>query len=64
MIINNAPTAQTQNNIDNPDSIPYGLNAPTKPNDMIATRTNPIISSNFAMIFYCNYVKSKRYMVL
>ena len=52
MIINNAPTAQIQNNIDNPGSIPYGLNAPTKPNDMIATRTNPIISSNFAMIFY------------
>jgi 3-isopropylmalate dehydratase small subunit len=40
------------------------LNAPTKPNDMIATRTNPIISISFAMIFYCNYVKSKRYMVL
>ena len=43
MIINVAP-AQPQNNGDNPGSI-EGWNKPTKPNDIITTRANPIRSS-------------------
>ena len=47
MIINAMP-AQPQNNGDNP-GLMVGCNIPINPNDIIATRTNPIISSNFAI---------------
>ena len=56
--------AHPQNNGDNPGSIPNDCNNPINPNDIIATRTNPIISSIFAIIFLLSLVKSKRYMVL
>ena len=39
---------QPQNNGDNPGSI-VGCNNPINPNDIIATRTNPNISSIFAI---------------
>ena len=52
--------AQPQNNGDNPDSIPYDLKTPTKPNVIIATRTNPIISSIFVIIFLLSLCKIKK----
>lgn len=45
--------AQPQNNGDNPGSI-VGCNIPIKPNDIIATRINPITSSIFVIIFLYN----------
>ena len=63
MIIMRAIPAHPQNNGDNPGSM-VGCNAPTKPNAIIATRTNPNTSSIFAMFYYHRFVKSKRYMVL
>ncbi|AJW70136.1 hypothetical protein NADRNF5_0440 [Nitrosopumilus adriaticus] len=47
-----------------PFLIPYGSNRPTNPSVIIATRTNPTISSIFTMILYRHHVISKRYMVL
>ena len=55
-----APPAQPQNNADVPLFIPYDSNAPTKPNVIIATRTNPNISSIFAIIFLLSPCKIKK----
>ncbi len=51
--------AHPQNNGDNPGSI-VGWNAPTKPNVIIATRTNPITSSIFVIIFLLSLCKIKK----
>jgi len=59
MIIIRAPPAQPQNNGDNPGSM-VGCNIPIKPNAIIATRTNPNISSIFAMIFLLSPCKIKK----
>lgn len=64
MMIINVPPAHPQNNSDVPFLIPYGSNNPTKPNDIIAIRLNPIMSRIFTNISYLSIVKSKRYMVL
>ena len=57
MIINAMP-AQPQNNGDNPGSI-VGCSNPINPNDIIATRTNPIISSIFAMFLSAHLFNQK-----
>ncbi len=57
-IIRVAP-AQPQNYGDNPGSM-VGCNIPIKPNDIIATRTNPNISSIFVMIFLLSPCKIKK----
>jgi len=59
MIIIRVPPAQPQNNSDVP-FLMVGSNAPTKPNVIIATRTNPNISSIFAMIFLLSPCKIKK----
>jgi len=60
MIIIRAPPAQPQNNVDVPLFIPNDSNAPTKPNVIIATRTNPNISSIFTIIFLLSPCKIKK----
>lgn len=50
-MIKRVPPAQPQNNGDSPGSI-VGCNIPMKPNDIIATRINPITSSIFVIIFF------------
>ena len=69
MIIISVAPAQPQNNSDVPFCIPYGMNTPTKPNVMIATSANPMISSNFAifLLIFLNqkdiwFCKSKKFM--
>ncbi len=51
--------AHPQNNSDVPFLI-VGSNAPTKPNVIIATRTNPNISSIFTIIFLLSLCKIKK----
>ncbi len=60
MIIIRVPPAQPQNNSDVPLFIPYDSNTPTKPNVIIATRTNPNISSSFTIIFLLSPCKIKK----
>ena len=57
-IIRVAP-AHPQNNRDVP-GLMVGWNTPTKPNVIIATRTNPTISSIFAIIFLLSLCKIKK----
>ncbi len=53
------PPAQPQNNSDVP-LLMVGSNAPTKPNVIIARRTNPNISSIFTIIFLLSTCKIKK----
>jgi len=59
MSIMRVAPAHPQNNGDNPGST-VGWNTPTKPNVIIATRTNPITSSIFAIIFLLSPCKIKK----
>ncbi len=54
-----AAPAHPQNNGDNPGSM-VGCNVPIKPNVIIATRTNPNISSIFTIIFLLSPCKIKK----
>jgi len=59
MSIMRVAPAHPQNNGDNPGSI-VGWNTPTKPNVIIATRTNPNISSIFVIFFLLSLCKIKK----